>query len=192
MTESKRSPAQNMLDYIDALNLSEKERKGRLFRSDERNSKFSKKATGKEHSCENSVRNRDIPCCQIRNCTLGTLFDAQQRQFSRTCSRLTNSGQDYLNHLFEALQHAATYLQTSGREIIQAMVEVLDELKWDKVYLHGGSWGSTLALWFAQVHPDRVTGMVIRGIFTGTVEELDVTYTKRGAKDQYPFIFSSD
>ena len=48
MTESKRSPAQNMLDYIDALNLSEKERKGRLFRSyDERNSKFSKRPLGK-------------------------------------------------------------------------------------------------------------------------------------------------
>lgn len=29
----------------------------------------------------------------------------------------------------------------------------------------GGSWGSTLALAYAQAHPDRVTGLVLRGIF---------------------------
>jgi proline iminopeptidase len=36
----------------------------------------------------------------------------------------------------------------------------------------GGSWGSTLALAYAQAHPDRVTGLVLRGIFLGRAEEL--------------------
>jgi proline iminopeptidase len=31
--------------------------------------------------------------------------------------------------------------------------------------LFGGSWGSTLALAYAQSHPDRVTGLILRGIF---------------------------
>ncbi|WDS37909.1 prolyl aminopeptidase [Pseudoxanthomonas sp.] len=36
----------------------------------------------------------------------------------------------------------------------------------------GGSWGSTLSLAYAQAHPDRVLGLVLRGIFLGRREEL--------------------
>lgn len=36
----------------------------------------------------------------------------------------------------------------------------------------GGSWGSTLALAYAQAHPQRVLGLVLRGIFLGRPEEL--------------------
>ena len=39
--------------------------------------------------------------------------------------------------------------------------------------LFGGSWGSTLALSYAQAHPDRVSGLILRGIFLGRPEELD-------------------
>lgn len=38
--------------------------------------------------------------------------------------------------------------------------------------LFGGSWGSTLALLYAQRHPDRVTALVLRGVFTMTRAEL--------------------
>ena len=37
----------------------------------------------------------------------------------------------------------------------------------------GGSWGATLALAYAQAHPDRVTGLVLRATFLGTKAELD-------------------
>lgn len=36
----------------------------------------------------------------------------------------------------------------------------------------GGSWGSTLSLAYAQTHPDRVLGLVLRGIFLGRPGEL--------------------
>ncbi len=39
--------------------------------------------------------------------------------------------------------------------------------------LFGGSWGSTLALAYAQAHPDRVIGLVLRGIFLGRADEVD-------------------
>jgi len=39
--------------------------------------------------------------------------------------------------------------------------------------LFGGSWGSTLALAYAQAHPDRVAGCVLRGIFLGRPIEID-------------------
>jgi proline iminopeptidase len=37
----------------------------------------------------------------------------------------------------------------------------------------GGSWGATLALAYAQAHPDRVSGIVLRATFLGTRTELD-------------------
>lgn len=37
----------------------------------------------------------------------------------------------------------------------------------------GGSWGSTLALAYAQRYPERVTGLVLRGVFLGTPWEID-------------------
>jgi proline iminopeptidase len=39
--------------------------------------------------------------------------------------------------------------------------------------LFGGSWGSTLALAYAQAHPSRVTGMVLRGVFLFRKHEVD-------------------
>ncbi|MBV9786467.1 MAG: prolyl aminopeptidase [Acidisphaera sp.] len=38
--------------------------------------------------------------------------------------------------------------------------------------LFGGSWGSTLALAYAQAHPQRVSGCVLRGVFLGRPEEV--------------------
>ncbi|MFE3224757.1 prolyl aminopeptidase [Nocardia sp. NPDC059228] len=40
----------------------------------------------------------------------------------------------------------------------------------------GGSWGSTLALSYAQAHPDRVTELVLRGIFLLRRKEIDWYY----------------
>jgi proline iminopeptidase len=42
--------------------------------------------------------------------------------------------------------------------------------------IFGGSWGSTLALLYAQRHPERVTALVLRGVFTMTRAELDWFY----------------
>ena len=40
----------------------------------------------------------------------------------------------------------------------------------------GGSWGSTLALAYAETHPSRVTELVLRGIFTLRRKELEWFY----------------
>jgi proline iminopeptidase len=37
----------------------------------------------------------------------------------------------------------------------------------------GGSWGATLALAYAQAHPERVSGIVLRATFLGTATELE-------------------
>jgi proline iminopeptidase len=43
----------------------------------------------------------------------------------------------------------------------------------DSWLLFGGSWGSTLALAYAQAHPARVAGCVLRGVFLGRPSEVE-------------------
>jgi proline iminopeptidase len=45
-----------------------------------------------------------------------------------------------------------------------------------KVLLFGGSWGSTLALAYAETYPENVAGMILRGVFTASREEIDHFY----------------
>ncbi len=53
----------------------------------------------------------------------------------------------------------------------------------------GGSWGSTLALAYAEAHPERVLGLVLRGIFlcrpwrfTGSCSRCALYFPKRGTR----------
>ncbi|MBX9688778.1 MAG: prolyl aminopeptidase [Candidatus Obscuribacterales bacterium] len=49
----------------------------------------------------------------------------------------------------------------------------------------GGSWGSTLSLAYAETHPERVTQLILRGIFLGRKSELDWLY-QFGASAIFP------
>ena len=55
-------------------------------------------------------------------------------------------------------------------EDIEVLRNFLGIPKW---LLFGGSWGSTLALAYAQAHPERVIGAVLRGVFLGRDEEVE-------------------
>jgi proline iminopeptidase len=71
------------------------------------------------------------------------------------------------------------------------LVEDIEKLrtqvaKVDKWMVFGGSWGSTLSLAYAQAHPERVTEMVLRGIFLFQQYELDWLYKDGGASSLYP------
>jgi len=56
----------------------------------------------------------------------------------------------------------------------------------DQWLVFGGSWGSTLALAYAQAHPERVTELVLRGIFLFDQYEVDWLYKEGGASAVYP------
>jgi proline iminopeptidase len=67
-----------------------------------------------------------------------------------------------------------------------ADIERLRQLaKVDRWLVFGGSWGSTLALAYAETHPDRVSELVLRGICTVTKAELD-WYYQFGASEMFP------
>ncbi|WP_306750936.1 prolyl aminopeptidase [Saccharothrix yanglingensis] len=60
--------------------------------------------------------------------------------------------------------------------LVSDMELLREHLGIDRWQVFGGSWGSTLALAYAQRHPERVTEMVLRGIFTLRRKELDWYY----------------
>ena len=53
----------------------------------------------------------------------------------------------------------------------------------------GGSWGSTLALAYAEAHPERVLGLVLRGIFLGAPREID--WFMHGIRFVFPEVWRS-
>ncbi len=55
----------------------------------------------------------------------------------------------------------------------------------DRWQVFGGSWGSTLALAYAQKHPERVSELVLRGIFTVRQREFDWLY-RFGTNQLFP------
>lgn len=69
---------------------------------------------------------------------------------------------------------------------IVADIERLREMCGHEAWqVFGGSWGSTLALAYAQEHPTRVTELILRGVFLATQSEKRWLYTY-GASELYP------
>ena len=65
---------------------------------------------------------------------------------------------------------------------IERLRETLGIKKW---LVFGGSWGSTLSLAYAVTHPERVLGLVLRGIFLCRKQEIDWFY-QRGTSALFP------
>ena len=72
---------------------------------------------------------------------------------------------------------ADTDLATNNTASLVADTEQLREhLGVPEWLVFGGSWGSTLALAYAETHPDRVTEMILFGVTTGRHTEFDWTF----------------
>lgn len=80
---------------------------------------------------------------------------------------------------FAGLEHNTTWDLVADIERLRELAGV------DKWLVFGGSWGSTLALAYAQRHPERVTELVLRGIFTLRRWELE-WYYQHGASLLFP------
>jgi proline iminopeptidase len=80
--------------------------------------------------------------------------------------------------------HASIEANTTAHLVadIERLREMLGVRQWLVV---GGSWGSTLALAYAQAHPESVRAMVLRGVFTCRRSELS-WYYQDGASCVFP------
>lgn len=84
----------------------------------------------------------------------------------------------------KSLPHASLDANTTWHLV--ADIERLREMAgFDKWLVFGGSWGSTLALAYAQAHTQRVSELVVRGIYTLTRAELD-WYYQFGVSEMFP------
>lgn len=112
------------------------------------------------------------------------LFDPERYRVllfdQRNCGRSTPhaSGRDV------DLSTNTTWTLVEDMERLRAMVGV------DAWQVFGGSWGSCLALAYAQRHPERVTELILRGIFTLRDTELRWFY-QSGASHLFPDLWEA-
>ncbi len=69
--------------------------------------------------------------------------------------------------------------------LVDDMERIRTHLGLERWQLFGGSWGSTLALAYAEAHPERVTELLLRGIFLVRAEEVR-WYYQEGASRIFP------
>jgi proline iminopeptidase len=74
-------------------------------------------------------------------------------------------------------------------DLVEDMERIRTELGIGRWQLFGGSWGSTLALAYAEAYPERVAAMILRGIFLVTQAELRWFY-QDGCSWIYPEAFA--
>jgi proline iminopeptidase len=84
--------------------------------------------------------------------------------------------------------HASLVDNTTWR-LVDDIEALRRHLGIDRWQVFGGSWGSTLALAYAQAHPDRVTELVLRGIFMLRRWELQWFY-QEGCSALFPDYFA--
>lgn len=72
---------------------------------------------------------------------------------------------------FAEIEHNDTWRIVADMERLRAMC---GHQKWQ---VFGGSWGATLALAYAQTHPDRVSELILRGVFLAQQKEKDWLYS---------------
>lgn len=70
-------------------------------------------------------------------------------------------------------------------DLVQDIEKLRSHLGIEKWHVFGGSWGSTLALTYAITHPERVTALILRGIFLCRPSEIRWFY-QEGASQLFP------
>ncbi|XOV87076.1 MAG: prolyl aminopeptidase [Pseudomonadota bacterium] len=80
--------------------------------------------------------------------------------------------------------HSDLNLNTTAH-LVADMEKIREFLGIEKWVLFGGGWGATLALVYAETHPDRTLGIICRGVFLGRQQDVDWIY-RDGASRFFP------
>jgi proline iminopeptidase len=86
----------------------------------------------------------------------------------------------------QSTPHASLEDNTTGH-LVEDIEKLREHCGINQWLVFGGSWGSTLALAYAETHPERVNALVLRGIFLGRPDETRWFYEdSRGASAIFP------
>lgn len=80
--------------------------------------------------------------------------------------------------------HSELHKNTTNN-LLEDMEKIRKHLSIEQWLLFGGSWGSTLSLLYAQAFPDKVLGLILRGIFLCRKQDIQWFY-QRGASAIFP------
>lgn len=83
----------------------------------------------------------------------------------------------------------ASVVNNTTQHLIEDMERIRATLGIGSWAVFGGSWGATLALLYAQAHPERVEALVLRGVFLATRAELQWFYAG-GAAQFFPDLWA--
>ncbi|MBU4484398.1 alpha/beta fold hydrolase, partial [bacterium] len=75
------------------------------------------------------------------------------------------------------------------QHLVEDIEKLRNHLRLEKIFLAGGSWGTTLALAYAEKYPQNVDGIVLRATFLGTREETDIAFKYGGLNRYFPEVF---
>ncbi len=79
----------------------------------------------------------------------------------------------------------ASLEQNTSWDLVQDIERIRYRLGIKQWVVFGGSWGSTLALLYAQTHPERVSGLILRGIFLARHKDVQWFY-QQGTNKLFP------
>jgi proline iminopeptidase len=85
---------------------------------------------------------------------------------------------------------SASLVENTTWHLVADIERLRKHLSIERWLVFGGSWGSTLALAYSQAHPERVTELVLRGIFLLRYAEIRWFY-QHGASEIFPDHFES-
>ncbi len=80
----------------------------------------------------------------------------------------------------------AELASNNTQALVSDMEQIREMLGIDRWVVFGGSWGSTLGLVYAETHPERVRGLILRGIFLNRKHDIDWLYNGKGANFVFP------
>lgn len=83
---------------------------------------------------------------------------------------------------------SASLEENTTWDLVADIEKLREHLRIEKWIVFGGSWGSTLSLAYAEKHPQRCLGLILRGIFTLKRSELQWFY-QSGANMLFPDYF---
>jgi proline iminopeptidase len=80
--------------------------------------------------------------------------------------------------------------ENTTQNLVEDIERLRKHLKLEKIILFGGSWGTTLGIAYAEAYPGNVSGMVLRGVFMATKEEINHFY-HGGVGRYFPEIYET-
>ncbi|ODN42855.1 prolyl aminopeptidase [Piscirickettsia litoralis] len=131
---------------------------------------------------EESGNPQGIPILYVHGGPGGSCSDRSRRYFDPEAYRIILFDQRGCGR---STPHGSVDNNTTVH-LIEDIEKIREHLNIKQWLIFGGSWGSTLSLLYAQEHPERVSGLILRGIFLATQHDINWFLGESGIGEIFP------